>query len=126
VLGRGHKAPRFNRALEGETHALRFAPVSGPDQKTTAFRIVATRYTVGQIADAFGRQLGKVIVDKTGLQGEYDFTFELMPEEGGAGPLDPAALLRALRDQMGLTLKSEKTAVDFLVIDSIGKATDAN
>jgi uncharacterized protein (TIGR03435 family) len=56
------------------------------------------------------------IQDKTGLTGEYDFT--LSWDENG-GP----ALSTALREQLGLTLESEKVPVTTFVVDSAQKPT---
>jgi uncharacterized protein (TIGR03435 family) len=53
-------------------------------------------------------------VDKTGLNGEYDF--ELSWDEQ-AGP----DLSSALRDQLGLRIESEKVPVSVFVVDSAQK-----
>jgi hypothetical protein len=74
----------------------------------------------------FARQLGRVIVNETGLGGDYDFTLDLAPDESRPSPLDPALLMTAMREQLGLTLKSQKAPVDFLVIDSAEKVTAGN
>jgi uncharacterized protein (TIGR03435 family) len=55
---------------------------------------------------------GRTVVDKTGLSGFYDFTLEW---EAGDDP--ESSLLRALREQLGLRLSSEKGPVEVLVID---------
>jgi uncharacterized protein (TIGR03435 family) len=67
-----------------------------------------------------------VIVDRTGLDGEFDFTLDLAPDEDRPNPLDPAILLGAMRDQLGLTVKSQKGPVDFLVIDSVERVVAGN
>ena len=41
-------------------------------------------------------------------------------------PLDPGILLGAMRDQLGLAVKSQKGPVDFLVIDSVEKVVAGN
>ena len=53
-------------------------------------------------------------VDKTGLDGEYDFTLSWDEE---AGP----DLSTALRDQLGLRMEAEKVAVSVFVVDSAQK-----
>lgn len=126
VISVGKTAPKLFPAKDGETHAIRFAPQMGPDQKVVSHRVIFTRYSLGQLADAFGRQLGRVIVNRTGLTGEYDFTLDLTPDDSRPNPVDPALLFTALREQLGLTLKSQDTAVDFLVIDSAEKVAAGN
>ena len=50
-------------------------------------------------------------VDKTGLEGVYDFTLSWDEE---AGP----SLTTALREQLGLRMESQKVRVSFFVVDS--------
>ncbi len=67
------------------------------------------------------------MVDRTGLDGRYDFTIEFAPEpNSGALPASDAAadlpaptFLQALRDQLGLKLESVKADIRILVIDHI-------
>jgi uncharacterized protein (TIGR03435 family) len=69
---------------------------------------------------------GRLIVDKTGLNGEYDFDLRWMPETN-AGPVaqnaDGPSLFAALQEQLGLKLKAEKEPVDCIVIDHIEQPT---
>ena len=126
VLSRGKTEPRLSAPQPGETHGLRMAPHTGSDRSAVAFHVLATRYTLAQLADTFARQLGGVIVNRTGLDGEYDFTLDLVPDETRPNPLDPALLLSALRDQLGLTVRNQKTPVDVLVIDGAEKVAAGN
>ena len=126
VISVGKKPPKLFPPKDGETHALRFAPQMGPDQKIATYRIIATRYSLAQLADAFARQLGSVIVNDTGLDGEFDFTLDLTPDDSRPSPMDPTLLIGAIREQLGLTLKFQKAAVDFLVIDSVEKVVAGN
>ena len=63
------------------------------------------------------------VLDKTGLQGIYDFTADIRP--------DPAtdaftAWKRVLEDQLGLDIESRKAGVSILVVDDATKAPTAN
>ncbi len=66
-----------------------------------------------------------LVVNGTGLDGEYDFWMEMVPQFNGpaqpAIPPDPngPTFLEALQDQLGLKLKSTTSPVDILVIDHI-------
>ena len=74
---------------------------------------------------------GRVILDKTGLTGSYDFTLKWTPSQqmfapGAVGPEappppDPSApsIFTAVQEQLGLKLESQKGPVDVLVIDHI-------
>ena len=67
------------------------------------------------------------MVDRTGLEGRYDFTVEFAPEPNAVAAAasdaasDPAAptFRQALRDQLGLKLESVKADIRILVIDHI-------
>lgn len=65
---------------------------------------------------------GRLVVDKTGLAGKYDFTLKWTPDSGPADdPPTPdagPALFTALQEELGLRLESKKTPVDIIVIDS--------
>jgi uncharacterized protein (TIGR03435 family) len=68
----------------------------------------------------------RIIVDNTGLKGNYDF--ELLferdtPSQGAAPNLGPS-IFSALQEQLGLKLESKKAPVDFLVIDHIEKPSE--
>lgn len=76
---------------------------------------------------------GRPLIDKTGLEGRFDFTMEWAPETTGAPPSDtpPAAsdplgptTLQALRDQLGLKLESTRGPVRILVIDRVERPSE--
>lgn len=95
---------------------------------------------LGQFADVLSRQIGQIVVDKTGLKGEYDFTLKWTPDEGqgqmfrgaggppsdGAPPPDAAgpSIFTALQEQLGLKLESQKGPVDVLVIDHLERPSE--
>jgi bla regulator protein blaR1 len=80
-------------------------------------------------------QLGRIVLDKTGLAGEYDFTLQWTPEDGhapmsneaeggqaDAGALSPhsgPSIFTAIQEQLGLKLESTKAPVEVLVIDHV-------
>jgi uncharacterized protein (TIGR03435 family) len=81
------------------------------------------------------------VVDKTGLDGEYDITLEyewpgqiVAPAPGrGGGPADPPQaaepapdLFTALQQQLGLRLERTKEPFDVLVIDHLDKTPTEN
>ena len=70
----------------------------------------------------------RIVVDKTGLKGRFDFKLKWTPDipaadqAGVANGVDPdpssPSLLTALEEQLGLKLEASKQPVDVLVIDS--------
>jgi uncharacterized protein (TIGR03435 family) len=91
-------------------------------------RLDASGISVTQLVKVltdFGN-LGRTVVDKTGLAGTYDIHLEFAPEETIA-PVEPAptvdpaipSIFSALQQQLGLRLESSKGPVEVLVIDSV-------
>ena len=95
---------------------------------------------MASLASTLGTQMGRPVLDETGLTGAYDFTLTFMPDSGGRGlppgmpppgapelpPIDPnaPALTTALIEQLGLKLESGKGPVEMIVIDSIAHPTE--
>jgi uncharacterized protein (TIGR03435 family) len=69
---------------------------------------------------ALSKEVGRPVVDKTGLAGKYDFTLEYAPA-GRAGTEESGkpSVFTALEEQLGLKLVLSKESVDVLVIDSV-------
>jgi uncharacterized protein (TIGR03435 family) len=84
-------------------------------------RIVGTKVTMEQLARSIGTELGRVVLDRTELQGGYDVNFE-WTSEPAADSLSPS-IFTALREQLGLKLESTKGPVKVLVVDSAQKAS---
>ena len=93
---------------------------------------------MAMIARLISQQMGRDIIDKTGLADTYDINLEGTPEPGqGGGPggppppgaLPPAdsngpTLVTALQEQLGFRLESTKGPVMIIVVDSIAKPTE--
>ena len=73
------------------------------------------------LAFYLGNQVERVVVDETGLRGEYDFRLRWAPEE----TVDSTApsLFRALQDQLGLRLEARRGPVQVLVVDRVSPAS---
>jgi uncharacterized protein (TIGR03435 family) len=64
-----------------------------------------------------------LVMDKTGLEGVFDFSVDIHPELG----TDAFALWqRALEDQLGLRIESRKENVAVLVVDDAAKVPTEN
>ena len=66
----------------------------------------------------------RVVIDRTGLTGRYDFQIEYSPNfsnEPGATPNSGPSLFTALTEQLGLLLQPEKAVVPVIVIDHVEK-----
>jgi uncharacterized protein (TIGR03435 family) len=98
--------------------------------KPSGSRIVGARNTTPELLAmslSFLGNLGRPVVNRTGLTGRYDFIIEFTPEA-----IDPAApasdsagatFLQAVREQLGLKLESTEGPVATPVVDHIEKPT---
>lgn len=91
-------------------------------------RLSASKLPIARLVTVLASQLGRPVVDKTGLAGEYNYTLEFSPEGLGRGvsaatPEEPdvASLVTAIQEQLGLKLEQAKGPVDVLVIDHAQK-----
>jgi uncharacterized protein (TIGR03435 family) len=134
--GRGGPQPGPGAPVPGP-RAGGFAP--GPGAGGCGLMIAPGRLQMGgqpiaAAASTLANQVGRPIVDKTGLEGNYDLTLSWMPEAGRgapAGPLPPGApdlppidpdapsLFTAVQEQLGLKLESARGPVEVIVIESI-------
>jgi uncharacterized protein (TIGR03435 family) len=96
-------------------------------------KVTATDAQLSMLVTALSRNLGRTIIDKTGLTGNYDFSLQWAPNEGSAAPgpdgaasaVDPgASIFTAVQEELGLKLESTKGPVDVIVIDHIERPTE--
>jgi uncharacterized protein (TIGR03435 family) len=77
---------------------------------------------------AFSGPAGRMVVDRTGLTGSWDFELTYAAEARGpdAPPVDPNApsLFTAIQEQLGLKLEPTKGPVEVLVIDSVERPVE--
>jgi uncharacterized protein (TIGR03435 family) len=83
----------------------------------------------GDLAQQLSLQLGKPVVDKTGLTGKYDFTLRwaqdatLSSNEVNATEQNTSAatppLFTAIQEQLGLKLEPQTAPMDVLIIDHV-------
>jgi bla regulator protein blaR1 len=87
------------------------------------------------LASNLSNPLGRTVIDRTGLKGQYDIKLEFTPEGAAdrpgdgpesAPPPDPTgpSLFTALQEQLGLKLESSKGPVEIIIIDRIEKPSE--
>jgi len=104
---------------EGGQHEVGMSSESG--------EIRAMGVKMDRAIQALSVQLGRVVVDKTGLAGKYVFTLKWAPdtEDGPAANGDATtdvsgpSIFTAMKEQLGLKLESSKGPVKILVIDHV-------
>jgi uncharacterized protein (TIGR03435 family) len=83
-------------------------------------RVKATGIPIAELAPLLQQYVGRPVVDKTGLEGRFDFELQFTPElEAGGDRSDDISLFTALREQLGLTLQSERGFATVLIIERV-------
>lgn len=107
---------------------------SGASYANGVMHLTLARSSVEDLARQVGVELDRMVIDKTGLKGVYDFRLEyshegLKPLPGVPSPAvqDPApSLFAAVQEQLGLKLEAAKEPVDVIVVDNINKTPADN
>jgi len=87
------------------------------------YGIGAQGIPLDDFAQQLSRQLGTPVVNKTGLQGRYDFNLHWNGGNGGSNGSEPS-LVDAVQEQLGLKLEPQKAPMQVLVIDHIEKPAE--
>ena len=75
------------------------------------------------VAETLTRLAGRLVVDRTGLEGLFDVKLQWTPETLRDSNPTGALLADAVQDQLGLKLESSTGSVDVLVIDHVEHPT---
>jgi uncharacterized protein (TIGR03435 family) len=137
------------KALKGKDGFPELAP--GKDNFVSfAFPGGVTKFSargqgISRIARALENPLGKPVVDKTGLNGRYDYNLSFTRDErtsantvGDPGPSTAAAgpegasvdappeLFTAIQDQLGLKLEQKRIPMDVVIVDRAERTPKEN
>jgi uncharacterized protein (TIGR03435 family) len=90
-------------------------------------RITASAQPIARLAILLAEELGRPVLDETGLDGQYDFELEWDRTDSLAGSDSDAAsngvlgvsVATALKEQLGLRLVSKKGPVQVYVVEKI-------
>jgi uncharacterized protein (TIGR03435 family) len=72
------------------------------------------------LAERLGEQLRRPVLDRTGVQGEFDFKVDYAIDNN---PETGTSIFIALQEQLGLKLESTKGPIETLVIEHAEKPT---
>jgi uncharacterized protein (TIGR03435 family) len=94
---------------------------------------------LSQLVQFLSQNLGRTVIDKTGLEGNYDYNITYTPDQippppspgglpPGAPPLPPIdpngpSLTTALQEQLGLKLDATRGPVTLFVVDKVSQPT---
>ncbi len=137
--------PKLNAATPGDTYPN---GMKGPDGRGAGLMRVGRGEIEGQgvpltlLVSMLSQQLGRTVLDQTGLKGKYDIQLKWTPDTGagamfqarpggapGAEQPPPSestgpSIFTAIQEQLGLKLESTKGPVEVLVIDQIERPSE--
>jgi uncharacterized protein (TIGR03435 family) len=112
---------------------------SGPAATSTGFcglntsvgrtggRVTGGGITMDNVAAAIANYaVDQTVVNRTGLEGTFDFELQFTRETSGTSnqlPPDAPSIFTAVQEQLGLRLETARGPVQFLVIDSVQQPT---
>jgi uncharacterized protein (TIGR03435 family) len=79
--------------------------------------VTFTGTTMARLADVLARQMERVVVDRTGLNGPFDFELDAAHDDGETNPF--IAPYAPALGQIGLQLETTKGPVDFFTIERV-------
>jgi uncharacterized protein (TIGR03435 family) len=106
--------------------------IQTPSGGNVLVRMRARQQPIDELAGWLHTPDGRPVVNKTGLTGKYDFTFEYahplssLPSHATAEPLSLPDLFSALQQQLGLQLVRKKLPFDVVVVESVSKFPTEN
>jgi uncharacterized protein (TIGR03435 family) len=118
--------PKFSQSASTDNAHAGFSSHNGD--------VTVKASTMRGFAEWLSVRVGRKVVDKTGLEGKYDFTMKYderrqalvatLPADGAPPALSDSSgpsIFTALHDQLGLQLESQKGPVETLIIESAEK-----
>ena len=120
VLIKGKSAPKLKPATPG----------IAPNLSGRASGVFFQSQSLSRLTFMLTRRMGIPVLDKTGLNGAYDYTidtsglnnFNPKSTEEAPGP----SIFTAVQDDLGLKLESRKEPIEVLVIDSVDRIPTEN
>jgi uncharacterized protein (TIGR03435 family) len=131
----GATGPKLRPHAEGQPCDVHSPPVFPPgceqllaiDKPHGAIMVASRNITMERFATLVSSvgQLGRPVVDQTGLGGRFDFTLEFTPERRvSADDFQVTTLQEALQEQLGLKLKAARAPLDALVLDHVERPSE--
>lgn len=134
--------PKLHEAKPGDTYPNGFKGTDGHGGAGLIFMggnggpVTGQGIPIANLAHLLSQQLGRIVLDSTGLTGNYDVTLKWTPDDstpmfngsadGSQGPANAPSpdsagpsIFTAVQEQLGLELKSQTGPVGILVIDHV-------
>lgn len=119
--------PKLQATKETKGNSGTSTSIHGPSAQITATNLTLAEWAE-TLTQSLSGQLGRVVIDKTGIEGKYDLTLKWTVDsgtasasngtDGAASPTDAGpSIFTAIQEQLGLKLEPAKAPVKVLIID---------
>ncbi len=103
----------------------RLSPAIGEGARTLQIgNLNSSNMTLALLCQILESELGRPVVDRTGLQGPFAIKLQWASERARVPDSTLPALTTAVQEQLGLKLESVRNPVEVLVIDSISQPSE--
>jgi uncharacterized protein (TIGR03435 family) len=119
VIARG--GPKLKPAAKDEVPFLRTSRAEPAEQAALSYVLTGQRVSMGALADRLSSILSRPVLDRTGLNGEYDLKLEFAADDHQT---DTAPSMFAAIRRLGLKLIATKGEVDVLAVTYAEKLAD--
>jgi bla regulator protein BlaR1 len=142
ALAIAENGPKLQEAQPGDTYANGIKGPNGRPGGPGNIRIGRDTLTgqalsMADFVRALSDQLGRPVLDKTGLTGRYDLNLQWTPDDSqlpmfkatgtpsaSQSAASGSSLFTTMQDQLGLKLESQDSPVEILVIDHVEKPSE--
>jgi uncharacterized protein (TIGR03435 family) len=123
LLTVGKNGPKLTEHNEG----------TGSGARGRCGHLTGKRLTLDTVARVLSRQFERDVLNRTGLNGKYDFELDWTPDagpcsaaesEGATEPFGRPSIFTAVQEQLGLKLEPAKGPVEMLVIDRVSRPSE--
>jgi bla regulator protein BlaR1 len=127
VLTLAKNGPKIREAKAGDTYENGYKLPNGKPSgagfnSDEEGKVSAQGVTAENFAQWLSRQVGRTVIDKTGLTGRYDFALSWsVDEDESSASAGRPAILDAIQQQLGLKLESGKGPLEVVVVDHAEK-----
>ena len=108
-----NKGAKFGETKDHEAYGVVSGGISEDQERPNWMR--GTNASMAMLATRLEQRLRRLVLDQTGLKGEFDFKI-FFADEG--------SLFSELQEQLGLKLVPTKVPLDYIVIDRAEKPSD--
>ena len=102
------------------------APLPNGERSDRTVQMIVRDRSLQELADTLSMFIDRPVLDRTGAQGDFDFTLEYDKDPDAANAavgseLAGPAMFTPFREQLGIKVEATKGPVDILVVDHAEK-----